>query len=76
MAKFHRCDACGKESADEHRRSLDPAFIWIDVEANEDIDHFDACSWACVAELALSKAARDAVNHESPDQDQQDRRAP
>ena len=56
MTKIMRCDACGKESA-VALRGLDPDFIWIDVEANEDIDHFDACSWACVAQMALAKAA-------------------
>lgn len=57
MTKFRRCDACGKDSA-ETRWHGDPEFVWIDVEANEDSDHFDACSWACVAEMAIAKAAR------------------
>lgn len=59
MTRLRRCDACGKETQEKAYGASDPSFIWIDVEANADVDHFDACSWACVAEVALSKAARD-----------------
>lgn len=60
MSKLRRCDSCGKESPDNWR-DVDIDFVWIDVEANEDADHFDACSWACVAEIALAKAAREVT---------------
>ena len=56
MTKLLRCDACGKETDSRMWASL--ANGWVSVEANEDEDHFDACSWACVAEMALRKAAR------------------
>ena len=66
MSRIRRCDACGKEAPDG-RYGIDNDFIWIDVEADEDTDHFDACSWACVAEMALAKAARDVDVPESTD---------
>lgn len=66
MTRFRRCDVCGKEAKDD-RRALAHDFVWIDVEADEDVDHFDACSWACVAEMALAKAARDVAQEGAGD---------
>jgi hypothetical protein len=60
MSTFRRCDACSKE-AEERRPFQDHGFVLITVEADADADCFDACSWACVAQVALAKAARDAT---------------
>lgn len=64
-----RCDNCGKETIDAYRFAGDARcaaheanepFVSIHVECNEDVLHFDACSWACCAELAFSRATSTA----------------
>lgn len=55
MARIVRCDGCGKE--EPTRTRFAPGTEWIGVEADEDADSYDACSWACVAQVALMKAA-------------------
>lgn len=67
MSTVQRCDNCGKETvgnpyryAHEAREAAFEAnaeFVTITVEHNEDVLHFDACSWACCADLALKRAA-------------------
>lgn len=70
MATVRRCDNCPRETVDEYRyageardaaREVNSDFVWIQVEHNEDVQHFDACSWACAAELAAKRASADAV---------------
>lgn len=56
-----RCDGCGKTIDDPVGIVGNPEryeFFYIHVEANEDADHFDACSWACVADVAMRRATR------------------
>lgn len=66
MVKVIRCDNCGRETVEPYRfagEARDAAwelrrdFVTIDVEHNEDVQHFDACSWSCVAEMAMKRAA-------------------
>jgi len=70
MSTVQRCDNCGRETiqahrfADEAREAAWEAsadFVSITVEHNEDVQHFDACSWACTAEMALKRAAEMAT---------------
>lgn len=66
MAEIVRCDKCGKE-AQHPFRGVDPEdreevtrayyeFVYLRVEANEDRDHGDFCSWQCLAEWVMAKA--------------------
>jgi hypothetical protein len=63
--RVDRCDNCGKETVDSRRFAYEAReaayeterdFISIHVEHNEDVLHLDACSWACLADLALRRA--------------------
>lgn len=69
MARFMRCDNCGTDQREPFRLSgAERAEAWeamrdqvlISLEHNEDARSFDACSWACVAEIALRQAAESA----------------
>jgi hypothetical protein len=54
-----RCDGCGNLADDPRGFSPQNAtYGWfsIYVEANEDDQHLDACSWACVADVAMQRA--------------------
>lgn len=59
MSHVMRCDSCGKEEIAHSRFSAGGS--WVSVEAEEDDDCFDACSWACVAAMALSKASEEVT---------------
>lgn len=70
MASFTRCDNCGKDQMEPRRVSwkererlqMDQADrVLISLEHNEDIKSFDACSWACVAEIAMRQSAESAM---------------
>lgn len=71
MSEVVRCDRCPKEAIRSYRR-LDESqrpdamkayyeFIGISVEASEDADHGDFCSWRCLAEWAADMADRAAT---------------
>lgn len=75
MSTVQRCDNCGKESvnpyrfAEEAREAAWEAnadFVSISVQHNEDVLHFDACSWACTAEMAMKRAAESVVTRDRP----------
>lgn len=50
------CDSCGKRV--EGHNLLGPDFTWLalDVEACDDKDHGQFCSWTCLAAWATEKA--------------------
>lgn len=58
MTLLRKCDACGKV-ADDRRGYEDDAFISVEPDAFEDCFH--ACSWACVAQISLARAAEAGV---------------
>lgn len=71
MASFTRCDNCGKYQKDPHRVSWEEQErlhdeqadrVVISLEHNENIKSFDACSWACVAAIALTQSAESALS--------------
>ena len=73
MTSWTKCDNCGRMQQDPFRtRGGECDALWearkdqvlISLEHNEDDQSFDACSWACVAELALRQAAETAVKQE------------
>lgn len=49
--KVTRCDCCGGEAEGHY-----PDGDWIAVEANEDSDHGQLCSWACLATWATQRS--------------------
>jgi hypothetical protein len=49
-----RCDSCGETV--RSRDILGPDYAWIAVEANEDADHGEFCSWTCLAAWATNRA--------------------
>lgn len=56
MSRFSRCDGpnCTKERP---RWPYEAGYYdFITVEANEDADHGDFCSWTCLAAWATEKA--------------------
>lgn len=66
MTRLLQCDRCGKQTREpfrcvpldqreEVRRSY-YEFVTLSVEANENSDHGDFCSWQCLAEWAMAKA--------------------
>lgn len=70
MSRWTKCDNCGKLQIEPYRLAPDErAEAWearadqvsISLEHNEDAKSFDACSWACVAEIALRMAAETAA---------------
>lgn len=70
MSRWVKCDNCGtlqREPYRLHGAERDEAWearkdqVLISLEHNEDDQSFDACSWACVADLALKQAARSAA---------------
>lgn len=71
MTRHVKCDNCGRLQLEPFRLSAqeerDEAWdarkdqVLISLEHNEDAQSFDACSWACVAELALRQAAEAAT---------------
>jgi len=50
------CDVCGTEERSRSHDYLGKDFTWIVVEANEDADHAQLCSWSCLASWAISMA--------------------
>lgn len=63
MSRLIKCDECG-EIVPAERSSLlgdDYSFIWLSVEANEDRDHGQFCSWICLGTFAMTKAM--SANH-------------
>lgn len=73
MTSWTKCDNCGRMQQDpvrvygEERLALWDARrdqVLISLEHNEDDQSFDACSWACVAELALRQAAEVAAKQD------------
>lgn len=73
MTTWKKCDNCGKLQldpfrldGDERREAWDARAdqVLISLEHNEDAQCFDACSWACVADIALRQAAQNAVSIE------------
>jgi hypothetical protein len=66
MTRLVKCDRCGKEARDPYRgvpveergelMARYYEFVHLNIEANEDADHGDFCSWQCLAEWAMSKA--------------------
>lgn len=66
MTRYVKCDNCGtlqvepfRLSGHEYRDAWDARAnqVNISVEHNEDSQCFDACSWACVADLAVKRSA-------------------
>jgi hypothetical protein len=51
--RFTVCDSCGKKI---NGHSYLPDETWIAVEANEDADHGQLCSWTCLATWAMTRA--------------------
>lgn len=73
MTSWTKCDNCGRMQQEIRRiHGQEVERIWeerkdqvlISLEHNEDDQSFDACSWACVAELALRQAAESAASTE------------
>ncbi|MFF8817291.1 hypothetical protein ACF07D_04735 [Leucobacter sp. NPDC015123] len=70
MSRFVRCDNCGKDFREPFARrwfSVTAAppeaedAVVISLEHNEDVQNADACSWACVAELALKQSTTNSI---------------
>jgi len=66
MSRYVKCDNCGTLQVDPFRLEGDAREeAWaaranqvnISVEHNDDSECFDACSWACVAEMAFKRIA-------------------
>lgn len=65
--KIIQCDSCGTQLREPYFRApaevrsavLEryPDRVFITVEHDDDEQHFDACSWSCVAELAAKRSA-------------------
>ena len=53
-----QCDNCGKQVPATRSQFLgdDYSFIYLAVEANEDSDHGQLCSWSCLSSWAAEKA--------------------
>ena len=74
MTKFTKCDNCGVLQLDPYRLGTDEEReearrvrerqVLITLEHDDNALCFDACSWACVADLALKQAAESAANTE------------
>ena len=71
MTSWTKCDNCGRLQQEPRRTwGEERAALWeerkdhvlISLEHNEDSQSFDACSWACVADLALKQAAAAVVD--------------
>jgi hypothetical protein len=69
--RFVRCDNCGKDQQDPYRNTYEERErllseqsdkVIISLEHNEDVQNFDACSWECVAALALKQSAENAID--------------
>lgn len=58
------CDSCGKRTQAHKFEYLGPGYAWIvlEIEANEDEDHGQFCSWSCLAAWATEQA----IKHENP----------
>lgn len=60
-----RCDGCGKTLDDPRGYSARNPEIdgwheaYVYVECSDDTWSFDACSWACVADIAMRRAANE-----------------
>lgn len=52
MSSVMVCDGCNKR--EKGRRYSEP--WWHSVASNEDADHGDFCSWACLARWATERA--------------------
>lgn len=68
--RFVRCDNCGKDQQEPYRVPYElaqrlheeqPDRVLISLEHDEDAQSFDACSWACVAAIALRQSAESAL---------------
>lgn len=68
------CDSCGKRTQSHQHEYLGPNYTWIvlEIEASEDDDHGQFCSWSCLAAWATEKAIEkegsiDALTKEAND---------
>lgn len=70
MSRWVKCDNCGEMKVEPYRltfaekeeaRAARKDEVVISLEHDDDAQNFDACSWACVAEIALRQAAENAT---------------
>lgn len=56
MTRMLRCDGCSKTVTADRGDYYGADASYIHVEASEDADAADLCSWTCLATWAMSKA--------------------
>jgi hypothetical protein len=58
MSRLVKCDNCGKVTPADRNRFLGDDYSYVDlsIEANEDCDNAQFCSWLCLGTWAMEKA--------------------
>lgn len=68
--RFIRCDGpgCGVTSHSTRDHYLGPDYSWLALEANEDADHGQFCSWTCLVAFATLRAIERETPADTPPQ--------